>query len=91
MESTLFDRAFKDNEGNLTIAQKPNPPLLVWLSATLLSLLPVTGNLQILFETISFGALFTWAWMELFQGVNYFRRFLGLTVLVIAIASKLNY
>ncbi|HEY9908282.1 MAG TPA: hypothetical protein V6D18_11845 [Thermosynechococcaceae cyanobacterium] len=37
---------------------------------------------------MAFGSLFTWAWLELFQGVNYFRRSLGLIVLLGAIASK---
>jgi hypothetical protein len=35
--------------------------------------------------------LFTWAWQELFQGVNYFRRSLGLVVLLGAIASRLDW
>jgi len=26
---------------------------------------------------LAFGASFTWAWQELFEGVNYFRRALG--------------
>jgi hypothetical protein len=40
-------------------------------------------------EVLAFGSLFTWAWEELFQGVNYFRRALGLLVLVSLIASKI--
>lgn len=90
MESTLFDKAFKDSEGNFVIAQKPNLSILVWLGSTILSLSPISETLQTLFGTIAFGALFTWAWMELFQGVNYFRRALGLIVLVIAIAFAVS-
>lgn len=29
-------------------------------------------------QLFAFGALFTWAWQELFDGVNYFRQVLGL-------------
>ncbi|MFE4106641.1 hypothetical protein [Almyronema epifaneia] len=89
-QNTLFDRTFRDDEGNLAIAQKPNLPILVWLAATLLKQLPTNDNLQVVLAAIAFGALFTWAWMELFQGVNYFRRSLGLMALLAAIASQLQ-
>ncbi len=35
MESTLFDRTFRDNEGNVVLGQMPNLPILVWMTATL--------------------------------------------------------
>jgi hypothetical protein len=40
-------------------------------------------------DILANGSLFTWAWMELFQGVNYFRRGLGLAVFISIIASKI--
>lgn len=88
-EDTLFNRTFRDGNGNLVIAQKPNLPILVWLTATLLGLLITSGNIHRGLDAIAFGSLFTWAWLELFQGVNYFRRSLGLIVLLGAIAAKL--
>jgi hypothetical protein len=91
MEDTFFNRTFRDSDGKIVIAQMPNPPILVWLSAMLLQLFPfpTSGNIHSGLDTIAFGALFTWAWQELFQGVNYFRRSLGLVVLLGAIASRL--
>ncbi len=89
MQSSLFDKTFKDSEGNIVLAQAPNLPLLVWLVATLLKLVLTSGSIYIALDAIAFGTLFTWAWQELFQGVNYFRRALGLVVLIIAIASKI--
>lgn len=91
MEQTLFDRTFRDGDGNLAIAQAPNLPLLVWLAATLLKFLFTSGNLHSGLDAVAFGSLFTWAWQELFEGVNYFRRALGLVVLVGAIASRLQW
>jgi hypothetical protein len=91
MENTLFNRTFRDSDGNIAIAQMPNPPLLVWIAATLLKFFLTSGNLHRGLEALAFGALFTWAWQELFQGVNYFRRSLGLVVLLGAIASKLQW
>lgn len=86
---TLIDRIFRDSNGNLVVAQPPNPPLLVWLSTAALQLLPLEGSLKLGVEAVSFGAAFTWAWTELFQGVNLFRRSLGLVVLVGVVASQL--
>lgn len=92
MESTLFDKTFCDDSGNINIIQKPNLPILIWIAATLTKLfLPVTGNIYIGLDALAFGSLFTWAWLELFQGINYFRRSLGLIVLLGAIASRLQW
>ncbi|MCU0538245.1 MAG: hypothetical protein MUD14_30530 [Hydrococcus sp. Prado102] len=87
--TTLFDRTFRDGEGNIVIAQKPNLPILVWLAATLLNLIPTTDNIHIGLDALAFGSLFTWAWLELFQGVNYFRRALGGVVLAGILAFKI--
>ena len=57
--------------------------------ASLLRLIFTTGKVNIGLEAIAFGSLFTWAWEELFQGVNYFRRALGFLVLIGLIASKI--
>jgi hypothetical protein len=89
MNNTLFDKIFRDSNGEIVIAQPPNPPLIVWLVATLLKLVFTTGNINIVLDWVAFGSLFIWALLELFQGVNYFRRTLGLLVLIGVIASKI--
>ncbi|MBD1840316.1 hypothetical protein NDI44_22700 [Trichocoleus sp. DQ-A3] len=88
--TTLFDRTFRDSEGKIVIAQMPNLPLLVGLGASLLQLVLPSGNLQTGLDLVGFGALFTWAWQELFDGVNYFRRALGLVVLGGMLALRLH-
>ena len=90
MENTLFDRTFRDSEGTIVIAQMPNLPLSVGIVASLLTLLVTTGKINLGWELVAFGSLFTWAWQELFQGVNYFRRALGLIGLVALIAWKIQ-
>ena len=82
MEKTLFDKIFRDSNGNIVIAQPPNPPIIVWGVASLLQLIFTSGFINVGLDLIAFGSLFTWAWLELFQGVNYFRRILGFVVLV---------
>ena len=91
MENTLFDRTFRDSQGQIVIAQMPNLPIIVWLTATLLNLIPTNSNIHTGLDAIAFGSLFTWAWLEISQGVNYFRRLLGFVVLLGAIASRLSW
>ena len=90
MENTLFDKTFRDSEGNIVIAQPPNLPLLVGVTATVLKFIVTTGNIHTALDAIAFGSLFTWAWLELFEGVNYFRRVLGFLVLIGVIASRFS-
>jgi hypothetical protein len=88
MKNTLFDKIFRDSDGKIVLAQMPNLPLIVWIVASLLKLVLTTGVANTGLDALAFGSLFTWAWLELFQGVNYFRRALGLGVLIGVIASK---
>ncbi|MEH2083655.1 MAG: hypothetical protein V7K89_27895 [Nostoc sp.] len=90
MENTLIDKTFRDSNGNIVLGQMPNPPLILWIVASLLTLVFTTGKINIVLDFLANGALFTWAWMELFQGVNYFRRALGLAVLIGMIAYKIQ-
>jgi hypothetical protein len=87
MENNLFNDIFRDQEGKIVLAQMPNLPLIIWIVASLLKIIFTTGKINIGLEALAFGALFTWAWEELFQGVNYFRRTLGLFVLIALIGA----
>jgi hypothetical protein len=89
MSVTRFDKIFHDDRGNLVIIQPPNLPILVWVTTALLKLVFQSGSIYLGLDAIAFGSLFTWAWLELFDGVNYFRRGLGLVVLIGAIASRI--
>jgi hypothetical protein len=90
MENTLFDKAFRDSEGNIVLFQIPSLPIIVWVVASLLKIIFITGKINLGLDILAFGSLFTWAWEELFQGVNYFRRALGLLVFVALIISKIQ-
>lgn len=90
MVNTIFDQIFRDSEGKIVLAQTPNLPLITWLVASILQLIFTTGKINIGLEVLSFGAVFTWAWEELFQGVNYFRKALGLFVMIILILAKVQ-
>ncbi len=89
MEKTLFDKIFRDSNGNIVIAQPPNLPIIVWGVASLLKLIFTSGLTNVGLDLIAFGSLFTWAWLELFQGVNYFRRTLGFVMLIGFVGLKI--
>jgi hypothetical protein len=90
MENTLANKIFRNSEGEIVLAQPPNLPIILWGVCTGLKLLFPTGQLALGLDAIAFGSLFTWAWLELFQGVNYFRRFLGLLVFIGLIWAKVQ-
>lgn len=89
-EPTLFDKIFRDNQGNIVIAQPPNLPLIVAVTALILKqfIFTLNDNIYIIMDLIAFGSFFTWAWMELFKGVNYFRKMIGLIALLAIISTK---
>jgi hypothetical protein len=89
MENTLVDKTFRDSNGEIVLAQMPNLPLIVWIVTSLLTLVFTSGKINTALDVLANGSLFTWAWMELFQGVNYFRRALGLAVFFGIIGSKI--
>ncbi|MFQ4135990.1 hypothetical protein PGN35_006675 [Nodosilinea sp. PGN35] len=86
----LFDRIFRDSAGNIVIGQMPNLPVLVAVTATVLQTVLPAGLPQTAAALVAFGTWFTWAWQELFEGVNYFRQALGLAALVGLLVLKLS-
>lgn len=84
---TLFiDKCFRDKSGDVVLAQWPNVPVIVGVVALVLAW-AFGGLLEFIALMVAFGAWFTWAWLEVFQGVNYFRRGLGVLGFVILLAA----
>lgn len=71
------------------IFQFPNLPLIVWFFSFLLGFLFREGVISNLLSLVSFGAIFTWAWLEIFDGANNFRRCLGIVVMVFILVSRI--
>lgn len=86
-QQSFLEKCYKDASGRVVLFQAPNLPIIVWLVTLVLSKLFVSGSVHDMLRVISFGALFTWAWLELFSGSNYLRRVLGFVVLVVTIFS----
>ena len=90
MNNTLFDRLFRDAAGQIVIWQPPNLPILIWGSATLLKLVFQTGQVKLVLDLLAFSSLLYWSFLEITQGVNYFRRDLGVVVLIASIVSVIQ-
>lgn len=93
-QQTFWDRCWRDKTGKLTLFQKPNTPLIVWVVCFVVSFVLeriqwADTTARNLFDVVGFGAIFTWAWLELFKGSNYLRRLLGLVVLVVVVMNRL--
>ena len=89
---TFLDKCFKDSSGNFALFQQPNLLIIIWFIAMILTKVsPYATKAHQLFDVIAFGTLFAWAWLELFKGASYFRRGLGLLVLVLLIVSRSGF
>lgn len=85
----LWDRMWKNDRGDVVIWQTPNAWLIGWAVLTVLSLL-VSGRLADILSVAGSGVLIIWSLLEIFKGDSYFRRLLGLVVLIFAVASLLK-
>jgi hypothetical protein len=83
----LLHKTFKDKQGHIVMVQSPNLPLFGWILLELVSLALRKGHTKTAFQSLATAFLFTWAYLEITRGVNYFRRFLGLVVIVMIILS----
>jgi hypothetical protein len=80
----------REKQERYVLWQRPNLAIMVWFGAVVLGKLFEQGRVHEVLSLVSFGALFTWAWLEIFQGVNNFRRVLGAIVLIFSIYSRIN-
>jgi hypothetical protein len=87
----LIRKCVYDKNGKVVLAQSPNLPIIFFVIASILAVVFNRGSTGYLFKVLAFGSIFTWAWMEIFSGVNYFRRALGLVVVVLSITSAIMY
>lgn len=68
------------------IVQFPNAPLLAALLASLLAA-ATTGSVHAYARAAYFTALAAWAWEEMADGANWFRRVLGVAGLIYVVAK----
>jgi len=81
----MLDRLFKDKDGKIVIAQWPNWPIWGWLITRIAMRLTISSQLTNALNYVSVGFITVWALMETISGVNFFRRLLGLGILVFTV------
>lgn len=90
MLADLWDKFWRDKHGNVVIWQMPNIWLIGWAVLTFISLLFSKGAIASALTWAGEASLIVWCLMEIFKGVNYFRRTLGLVVLFYAIMTLIR-
>jgi hypothetical protein len=80
---------FRNREtGAITVAQTPNLALTVFLVATaILWLMHPNGTISTVTKVVATGSLIVWALDEVVRGVNPWRRFLGVAVLIYLVST----
>jgi hypothetical protein len=86
---TFWQRCIRDKQGRTALLQLPNAPLITGVIAMLLQKILPYGQLNFIAELVAYGALFTWAWLEIFQGSSYLRRVLGAVIMCGLIISRI--
>jgi hypothetical protein len=83
-KETFSDRFWLDKDGNLSILQKPNTPILIWVASVAIQILLGVGNpISEVSKVIGSISLVIWAILEVYSGVSYFRKLLGAFVLIL--------
>lgn len=72
----VYDWMFRDSNGNIVIAQTPNWPLYLVIGFFLLKFIPIEALLALSLWGGRVSLLY-WAYLEISQGVNGFRKLLG--------------
>lgn len=83
----LWDKVWRDKHGNIVVYQRPNVLLIVWVVLTLASLFVPTGTPESVVWWASLAVLALWAVLEVWKGVNYFRKALGVIVLLLILLA----
>jgi hypothetical protein len=83
----LWDKFWKDKHGRVVIFQVPNILLIGWAVLTVVSLFVPRGQTQETVWWLSVALLGVWSLLEISKGVNYFRKSLGVAVLLLVVAS----
>ena len=69
--------------------QRPNFLLWIWIAAFIISIILSDGAFERFIGLLGLLAILIWAVLELGWGVNYFRRLVGLGVLLLFAVSHL--
>lgn len=78
----VIEKIFITKTGNIVILQRPNLPISAWIIAKIAEHITHEPVIKEGLAQTSVAFLLIWSVLELLQGVNYFRRILGLFILL---------
>ncbi len=78
---------FKDKHGNVVLGQMPNVLFWGWLACKILGYVIPNKTVDHWLAVLAVALLASWALLELTSGVNYFRRIVGMVVLLLVVAN----
>ncbi|HVA10826.1 MAG TPA: hypothetical protein VNG32_01510 [Candidatus Dormibacteraeota bacterium] len=87
---SLWDRFWRDRHGHVVIWQMPNIWLILWFIFEAISLFVGSHRVEIVSWWLATVALGVWSLFEVFQGVNYLRRLLGLSIATMTLVTVLG-
>ncbi len=86
---TFSQKFWEDTHGRVVVWQKPNIWLTTWFIAMVIGWFLPNGWSEKFLSFVSLFAIIIWSILELTKGVNYFRRLLGLLILLTLVVSRL--
>ncbi len=85
---TFSRNFFKNEKCEYVIIQPPNVPIYLIIIG-MVGKYVSSGLVETLFEALTTGAVFTWAYLEIVSGESLFRRILGGLVMIYFFASRI--
>jgi hypothetical protein len=76
-----------DKDGRIHIVQWPNAPIIGWFLSMVIAALVAPGSIRVGFSHLSLAFLAIWSYLEVTQGLSYFRRTLGVLIAILIIYS----
>lgn len=86
---SFSQKFWEDRYGNFVVWQKPNIWLWAWIILVFINLFVPNGVFHKIIGVLSLVSLIIWATLEVYSGVNYFRRTVGLLVLLLLLVIRL--
>ncbi len=90
MSEISWERFWRNRDGKVVVWQRPNALLWMWIFATIGTKLTHNTRVDQLLGIVAFGSIVVWAFLEIAKGDTYFRRVLGLIVLILTIVSRIS-
>lgn len=87
--NNFWYRFWHDNHQRIVVWQTPNKFLIIWLIATILNKLILSESVSNFMVIVATSSIMVWCFLEIRWGVNYFRRLLGLMVLIFVLRGIL--